>query len=312
MIRRFAACFDPRAVLRGTALAALLGMAFAPPLWAQTDEETAGEAPAEPAPTEAPSAETVLATVNGRDITLGEVIALRMSLPQQYQTLPDEVLYEGILEQLIDQSLLEEIGRTNGLDARSDVVLRILNQRRSLIAQAQLLEELAIRLTDERIEALYTERFLGAEPVVEVRARHILLETREDALRIKAEIDAGADFADMAVQHSTGPSGPNGGDLGYFVHSQMVPEFADAAYALEVGAVSDPVESQFGWHLIKLEDRRDQAPPPLAAVREELVLELEQQISSEIVEELREDAAIERLPQPIPPALIRADDLLRR
>ena len=295
------------------------------PAFAQSDDapeagaaegtaESTGEGAAEGAPEAEPlveiSAATVLASVNGRDITLGELISLRGSLPEQYQGLPDEVLYDGLLNQLIDQSLLEEQGRATGLDERLDVALTMVNQIRAVLAEAYIIAAVEAELTDERLMEEYQARFASAEPVEEVRARHILVPTQEQAAEIKAQLDGGADFAELAMQFGTDGTAPGGGDLGFFIRADMVPEFADAAFAMQPGEISEPVQSPFGWHVIKLEERRPRAVPPFETVRPGLEEELGRALSLELMERLRGDAEIDMPEGLVPPSAIRADGLI--
>lgn len=295
---------------RTTALAALLLTVPAFALAQATGDQT--EAPAEDA---APAAEVavtdVLATVNGRNITVGDLIIVRQTLPQQYQGMPDNVLTEGLTQQLIDQSLMASAAREEGLDERPDILLLLAAQARAILADKWMASQLETRVTEEAVRNTYEADFVNAEPVVEVRAAHILVDSKEKADDLKAQLDDGADFAELAAEHGTDGTKSRGGDLGYFAHSDMVPKFADAAFAMEPGTVSDPVETQFGWHLIKLEDKRDRAVPPFEAVAADIEASLQQQLSNQILSELREQAEIVR-PEPQPPAeAIRRDDLLQ-
>jgi len=279
--------------------------------------QTAAE-PAEPTATTetteaaAPSysVDSALAVVDGVTLTLGELIAIRRELPDQYQTLPDEVLFDGVVEQLIDQMLLAQAARAAGLARHPAIAMNLLNQRRAILADAFLRNEVTARVTPEAIEALYQELYLDSEPKQEVRAGHILVETEEQASELKAQLDAGADFAALAAEHGTDGTASRGGDLGWFLHPDMVPEFADAAFAMEPGAISDPVKTAFGWHLIKLDERRDRQPPALEEVREELMGELIQQAQVAVVAELRMQSIIVMPEPPLPPQSIRDDAML--
>ncbi len=281
---------------------------------AQTAAEPAE--PAEPAAetTEATapsySVDSALAEVDGVTLTLGELIAIRRELPDQYQALPDEVLFNGIVEQMIDQMLLAQAAKSAGLDQRPTISLNLLNQQRAILADAYLSEAVAARVTPEAVEALYQERYLDAEPRQEVRAGHILVETEEKAAELKTQLDAGSDFAALAAEHGTDGTASRGGDLGWFLQPDMVPEFADAAFAMEPGTISDPVKTAFGWHLIKLDERRDRQPPALEEVREVLMGELIQQAQVAVVEELRMQSAIVMPEPPLPPQSIREDAML--
>ena len=283
-----------------------------------TSEETAGTA-AEPAATEVaapeyavpePTVETPLAMVGDIPLTLGEVIAIRRELPQQYQNLPDEVLLTGLVEQLVDQMLLANAAEKAGLGDRPATALNLLNQRRAILADVYLRSEISRRVTQEAIVALYTERYVDAEPEREVLAAHILVDSEDTAKDLKAQLDEGADFAVLAAEHGSDGTSQNGGTLGWFVHSDMVPEFADAAFAMEAGAVSEPVQTSFGWHLIKLDDSRQRQAPPMEEVREALTAELIEQVQIDVLEELRAETEINFIEAPVPPASIRDNAML--
>ena len=280
----------------------------APETVAATAEATAEATAPEAAP--AYTIDSALAVVDGVTLSLGELIAIRRELPEQYQALPDEVLFDGIVEQLIDQMLLAEAGRKAGLEQRPAIVLTLLNQRRATLADAYLRQAVGERVTPEAVEARYRQRYLDSEPTLEVRAGHILVETEETAADLKAQLDAGADFALLAAEHGTDGTVTQGGDLGWFAHSDMVPEFADAAFAMAPCAISGPVETAFGWHLIRLVERRDREPPALDEVREELMGELIQQAQVTVVEGLRMQSAIVMPEPPPPPRSIRDDAML--
>ena len=283
------------------------GLATAP-VSAQTT--TGGEATAPAATASAYDASSTLATVEGTEVKLGELIALRANLPEQYQTLPDEVLSQGLMDQIIDQTLMEKAARAEKLDENLATALSLRNQVRAVLADAYMRAELERRLTPERIQQAYDETYANAEPVEEVKAAHILVETEDEAKAIKAELDGGADFAALAAKHGTDGTATRGGSLGWFVHDDMVPEFADAAFAMQPGEISAPVKSPFGWHVIKLEERRPRVAPPLDQVRDEIIGKLTQTVQQEIVTDLRAGARIEKSEPPVPAEAIRADDLV--
>ena len=258
----------------------------------------------------APAADTVIATVAGSPITLGELIAVRQGLPAQYQQLPDEVLMNALVEQMADQILLEQAARQAGLDQGRAVRLTLENQARAVLAEAYMQRAVEERVTDAAVQAAYDAEHAAAEPVKEVRAAHILVEDEAAAGALKAELDQGADFAALAAEHGTDGTAAQGGELGWFVHEQMVPEFADAAFAMQPGEISGPVQSPFGWHLIKLEERRERSAPPLAEVRGQIVDALTQQAQTEVLTEMRGAAEIERGPEQVPASAIRADELI--
>ena len=238
-----------------------------------------------------PSVDTVVATVNDTEITLGHMLVARASLPQQYQQLPDDVLFQGILDQLVQQTALAD-SFTGELPPR--VTLSIENETRSLTAGEAIEGVMAEDVSDEELQAAYDAQFKDAEPEKEFNASHILVETKEEADAIKAELDGGADFAEVAKEKSTGPSGPGGGSLGWFGPGMMVPEFEEAVAGMEAGGVSEPVETQFGWHVIKLNETRTGEAPVLEDVREELETQVRQTKVQEAIESLTEAAEVDR------------------
>ena len=251
--------------------------------------------------------DTVIATVNGVDITLGEMIVTRAQLPSQYQQLPDDVLWEGVLDQLVQQQLLAaQLG-----EPTAQIALLLATQKRSLMA-AEVIDRLTNQaITDEALEAAYNARFANAAAEEEYSAAHILVDTREEAETVIARLEGGADFAETAKEISTGPSGPNGGDLGWFGIGMMVPEFETAVIALEVGQISEPVQTQFGWHVIILNDKRQKEAPTLDQVRDELAAQIQQEAIAKALEDLIAAAAITR-PEPgaFDPAILKNIDLL--
>ena len=242
-------------------------------------------------PAQAQDANTVVATVNGKDITVGHMILARASLPEQYQQLPDDVLFEGILKQLVEQTLLA--GDLSG-DLPKRIALSLENEERSLIAGERVEALLSEALTNEALQEAYTLRFADAVPAQEFNAAHILVETEEEALAIKADLEGGADFATTAKEKSTGPSGPNGGSLGWFGQGAMVPSFEEAVVGLDVGAVSAPVQTKFGWHLIILNETRNGSAPTLDEVRPELEGEIRQAAMAAVIDALTEKAEIDQ------------------
>ena len=242
-------------------------------------------------PAAAQDADQVVATVNGTDITVGHMIVARATLPQQFQELPDEVLFNGILEQLVQQTLLAQ-SFDSELPKRAKLSLE--NETRSLTAGEALEQLFAVTLTDTALQEAYEARFENAEAAEEYNASHILVETEEAAQAIKEEIEGGAEFAAVAREKSTGPSGPNGGQLGWFGTGAMVPSFEAAVIALEVGEVSDPVQTQFGWHVIILNETRVQERPTLDAIRSELEEGLRTSALEARIEELTAGAEIDQ------------------
>lgn len=257
---------------------------------------------------DSPSADTVVASVNGTQITLGQMIAIRAGLDAQYQSLPDDVLFNGILDQLVQQALL---GSVLGEDLPKRVALEIENQRLATLAGAAIQSILESKLDDAAIQAAYDIKYADFEGPREFNASHILVPTEEEAKAIAEEIRGGADFAETAKAKSTGPSGPNGGSLGWFGPGQMVAPFEAAVESLEVGGISDPVQTQFGWHVIILNDSRQQPAPTLDAVRPQLEGELQRTIIEEELAALTEAATVDRSGgEALDPTILKQFDLL--
>lgn len=254
---------------------------------------------------EDPTSDTVVATVNGEAITLGHIIAARASLPPQYQDMEDSQLYNGILDQIIQQELLKQ----SAGDVSKAVQIQIENEQRIVIAGAAIQEIAKSASTDEAIQAAYDAKYASFEPAREFNAAHILVETEEEAKAIVAELEEGADFADVAKSKSTGPSGPNGGDLGWFGLGMMVAPFEQAVVAMEAGSISAPVQTQFGWHVIKLVDTRLAEAPALEDERAELAAGIEDAAIRAKLEEMEAAATVERT-EGIDPAVLRDDALL--
>jgi peptidyl-prolyl cis-trans isomerase C len=181
-----------------------------------------------------------------------------------------------------------------GLDQDEEFQDRMAFIRESLLQEAYVANRIESEMTDERLRADYEKMIAESPPAEEVRARHILLESEADAKAVIAEIAGGADFAETAKAKSTGPSGPNGGDLSFFKREQMVKPFADAAFAMQPGEVSkEPVQTQFGWHVIKVEERRTSEPPSFEESVEELRNQGAQQIVAALIEQLRGETAVQ-------------------
>jgi peptidyl-prolyl cis-trans isomerase C len=254
-----------------------------------------------------PTSETVVATVNGNDITLGHVIALTNRLPERFQQLPDADLYKGVVEQLIQQVALSS-------DITSDtkaIRLAIENETRALLASEALIKIETEATTEDLIEKAYEDQYANAKGEEEFHASHILVETEDEAKKLITALGGGADFAELAKEKSTGPSGPTGGDLGWMAKGRTVPEFEGAMIALEVDEVSAPVKTQFGWHVIKLMEKREKPKPALVEVRAELIEQLKTKASGDHLEKIELTADIKRTDTEIDPSVIRNLDLLK-
>jgi len=250
-----------------------------------------GNQPAAVAQTEG---EVVIATVNGENIYRREFEDAYAQLPPQAQQMGMEAILPLLLERMVDEKL---IGIAAGKAIPADdpeVEKQMAELRERIVMQVYFEREINAKLTDEVLRQRY-DQWKEANPTPsEVHARHILLETEEKAKEVLAEVQGGKEFAAAAQEHSTGPSGPNGGDLGFFTPDQMVKPFADAAFAMEPGQVSaEPVKTDFGWHIIKVEDRREQAQPGFEEMKDQLSQEATQEIAAEMMAGFREGAEIE-------------------
>lgn len=260
-----------------------------------------------PVRAEGETAETVVATVNGTAITLGHMIALRESLPEQYQTLPDDVLFKGILDQLVQQETLKQA--TTDLSTRDTATLE--NEQRGYVSGVAIQRIVEVAVTEEALQAAYDARFKDAAPQTEYNAAHILVDTIEEATALKAELAAGADFAALAKEHSTDTgSGAAGGDLGWFGLGAMVKPFEDAVIAAKPGEVTEPVLSDFGYHLILVKETRVAEQPTLDMLRDELAAEIENAAIAAKIDELTKSATITREGEGLDPALLKNSTLI--
>ncbi len=257
---------------------------------------------------DAPTADTVVASVNGENITLGELIVLREKLPAQYQQLPDDVLWKGLIDQAVQQLTLEQsVAATKS--KRDEIWLK--TDERGYYAGKALQDVIKTGVTDEALKAAYDEKYAKAPDTTEYSAAHILVADEAKAKELKTQIDGGADFAELAKANSTDTgSAVNGGDLGWFGPGMMVKPFEDAVVTLKPGQVSDPIKTDFGWHIIKLNETRVAAKPAFDAVKQDLSNELEQKVVAAHIETLTAAAKIEKPGEGLDPKLVRDATLL--
>lgn len=258
-----------RALLAATsllAMAAVSGAQDAQP--APAAEPPAAEAPAAPVQRD-PAA--VVATVNGKPITEADLSLAEQDMSAQFAQMPEEQRRAAALSAIMEIRLMAEKATTDGLDKDADFQRRLAFLNERALHSAVIDKDVSGAITDADIRAAYDKQIAATPPGNEVRARHILVKTKEEADAIIKELDAGKSFEDIAKEKSTDPgSGANGGDLGYFSAGQMVPEFEKAAFELNVGEYTKvPVQSQFGFHIIKLEDKRQQQPPAFEQVKDQ-------------------------------------------
>jgi peptidyl-prolyl cis-trans isomerase C len=259
---------------------------------------------------EAPSRDTPLADVNGTVITLGHLLAAHASLPDQFRTLPAETLFEPLIEQLIEQAIVAQAAEGN-LTARDKLAFE--NEQRAFMANAALTRAAEDALTDAAIDEAYkafVTEYDGREPMPEYNASHIIVQTEQEAIDLKAQLDGGADFAELARAHSFDGAAANGGNLGWFGLGAMIPEFEQAVAAMEVGTYMGPLQTQFGWHLILLNDTRMSTAPALDEVRDALVEGIQREAAQAELTRLKEAATITRSFEGLAPSLLAQTQLL--
>lgn len=264
-----------------------LGGIAALPALAQTQAPAAGDKKAE---------DVVVAVVNGQKVMRSEVEMMAASLPPQYRQMPMQLIFPALLDQVISTKLLAGEGRKAGLQNDPEVKRRMTMIEDRLIQDAYEQKEIAKQITPAALKARYDKQVAGMPAEEEINARHILVKTEDEAKAIIADLKKNADFAKAAKEKSTDTgSGANGGELGWFKKGDMVGEFAEAAFKLKKGEVSAaPVKTQFGFHVIKLEDRRPAKPPTFEDMEDELRTQMEREIGSQMVDQMRAKAQIER------------------
>ena len=286
-------------LVRVAALAAALALAGA---------LTAGDAAAEAAagkPADAP-ADPVVAKVNGAAIHLSDLEAAKQQLPDQLRAMPTALIFQPLLERVIDSKLIEIAASKAKLENDAEVKKHMAELQQRVMQDVYLERAIKARITEEAIKKRYDEYLKEHKPEEQVRARHILVRTKEEAEAIIKEIEKGGDFAEIAKAKSIDPARAQGGDLGFFGRADMVPEFAEAAFALTPGGYTkQPVKTQFGWHVIKVEEKRTKPAPKLEEVREELVQGMTAEAFNEVMADLKKDQKIERFDiegKPLPAA----------
>ncbi len=239
---------------------------------------------------------TVVARVNGIEIKRSDVNRELAALPPQLQQIPLEQIYPQLLERMIDTRLLLAEAKAQKVSDTADYKERVARAEERIMSDVVLRQKVKPQITDAKVKAAYDNVISKQKPEEEVRARHILVKTEEEAKAIIEQLNKGGDFAKLAGEKSTDKgSAVQGGDLGYFTQAAMVPAFAKAAFAMKVGDVSKaPVKTDFGFHIIKLEDRRKAQPVPMEKVRPQIEAQLAEQAANEYVDSLRKSAKIER------------------
>ena len=242
--------------------------------------------------------EGTVATVDGIAITYNDVSLVEDELMAVYGQLPEEQRFQTLVGYMVNRILASEAAKKAGLENDADVAKIKAFMERKALQDVYIAKMLMERVREEDVTAYYDKEIKNGPEEEEVRARHILLDNREAADAVVADLENGADFAALAKERSKGPSGPSGGDLGYFSKQSMVPAFSDAAFKLAAGETSPPVQTQFGWHVIRVEDRRNRPVPPFDQVRDQIYQFLISEAQRDIYDEMRAKASVDLVDMP--------------
>jgi peptidyl-prolyl cis-trans isomerase C len=278
--------FAPRR--RSIALAALLLLALPAASGCSKNSETPAASGPDP----------VIARVNGVDIKESDLALAEEDVGAEMQAASPEAKREQLIAYLSDVIMVTQAAEKKKLGDNPEFKRRLAFLRNKLLMGFELQEETKAAITDDALRQTYNDALKTAGGQEEVHARHILVESEDEAKTILGELKAGADFAALAKEKSKDPGASAGGDLGYFTKDQMVPEFAEVAFKMYPGQLSNPVKTQFGWHIIKLEDKRAKQPPEFDQVKDQIEAFLARKAQSEFIGQLRQTAKIERLDKP--------------
>lgn len=237
----------------------------------------------------------VVATVNGSDILMSEVEKAKERLPLKFQSMPMDAVFGLLVNSLVDSKLVSVEARKANLQKDEEVkrqMKRIEDQVLERIFMARYIEE---QISDSDVRKRYDRLLSDSSGAEEIRARHILLASEDDAIQVIGLLNDGGDFAELAKQRSQGPSAVAGGDLGYFTADKMVAAFSETAFAMKKGQVTEtPVQTRFGWHVIKVEDRRTVMPPSFKEAENNIRMALSSDIANSYMKDLRGEADIKR------------------
>ncbi|WP_256805463.1 peptidylprolyl isomerase [Bradyrhizobium sp. Bra64] len=239
----------------------------------------------------------VLAKVNGAEIKKSDVAMAEEELGPSLAQMDPATKDENVLSFLIDMKIVGKAAEDKKIAAGEEFKKRLAFARNRLLMDSLLAGEGKAATTPDAMKKVYEEASKQITGEQEVRARHILVETEDEAKAVKAELDKGADFAELAKKKSKDPGSADGGDLGFFTKEQMVPEFSAVAFALEPGKISDPVKSQFGWHVIKVEEKRNRKAPDFEQVKAQIEQYVTRKAQADYVAKLRAEAKVERMDQ---------------
>ena len=237
----------------------------------------------------------LVAKVDGENIFLSEILEMAKQLPREYQKLSLDTVFPSLLSRAIDARLVRNAGIKKGFSTDPEVKKRLKEIEGQIVSEVFLKKTISSQITETALQKLYAETKSEMAGEEEVKARHILLNDEDKAIKLIKSLKDGAEFSGTAAKHSTGPSASSGGDLGWFTRGQMVPEFSEAAFKLKPGQIVDkPVKTQFGWHIILVEDRKKAAPPSFDEAQGQLASKLSQTLLAGLLEKLRGNAEIER------------------
>jgi peptidyl-prolyl cis-trans isomerase C len=249
-------------------------------------------------PARADDANPVLAKVNGSEIHQSDMAIAEEELGPSLEKMDPATKKENLLAFLIDMKIVAKAAEDKKVEDSDEFKKRLAFARNRLLMDSLLANEGKAATTDEAMKKVYDDAAKQITSEQEVHARHILVATEDEAKTIEDELKKGADFAELAKKKSKDPGASDGGDLGFFTKDQMVPEFSAVAFSLEPGKISDPVKSQFGWHVIKVEEKRNRKPPDFDQVKGQIETYVTRKAQADYVAKLRETAKIERMDQP--------------
>jgi peptidyl-prolyl cis-trans isomerase C len=289
---------NPMRTIRFSAAAVLAALACAAlPPGARADEAAPAAAPAAPETPAMPmpKPDTVVARVNSADIVFGDVQDAISTLPEQYRNLPPQMLFPMLIDQLIDRKAVVLLAQKQGFATDPAVLKQVARATDAALQNALFTKEIAPLVTEQAIKARYDATLAGKPGEEEVHARHILVASEDEAKKVIEELGKGGDFAALAKAHSTDSGAAQGGDLGFFKKGDMVPEFADAAFALKPGETTKaPVHTQYGWHVINVIEVRQAPPPTLEQAHDQVRQELIQEGVKKVVAEAKAGLTIEK------------------
>ncbi len=246
-------------------------------------------------PLRAQDANPVLAKVNGSEIRQSDLNLAEEELGPSLAQMDPASKKENVLAFLIDMKIVSKAAEDKKVENNEDFKKRLAFTRNRLLMDSLLATEGKAATTDDAMKKVYEDASKQITGEQEVHARHILVESEDDAKAVAEELKKGADFAELAKKKSKDPGASDGGDLGFFTKEQMVPEFSAVAFTLDPGKVSDPVKSQFGWHIIKVEEKRSRQAPAFEQVKAQIETYVTRKAQADYVAKLRETAKVERM-----------------